>query len=146
MVEGPVSRRRFSRRVVRQAMISVAGFVVVLLVAYFGWQAYRGSVESGVETDRQQANALAKAYAQTVSDYFDEISGVLSGYASSEHVRSLFQEGDPGLLAEEAEAAVDQFPGALRLRLLLPGQYDVDNSTRPPLSYGSIDILNRIEG
>ncbi|NNE37212.1 MAG: phosphomannomutase/phosphoglucomutase, partial [Gammaproteobacteria bacterium] len=37
------------------------------------------------------------------------------------------------------------FPSALKVRLLRPGQYRADNTSSPPLSFGSIAMLNKIE-
>jgi len=145
MVQGPVSKRRFSRRVIRQVLLAGAAVMAIMVLVIVGWQFYSSSRDAVVATDRQQAEAMVKSHAQAVSAYFGQIATSLAEYAANESTRNLFAEGDSDLLMQEADRAVSGFPGALRLRLLLPGQYEIDNSRRPPLSYGSMDILNRTE-
>jgi len=145
MVEGPVSKRRFSRRVVRQAIISGVSVVVVLVLGAAGWHLYNASLVSTQESDQQQLDAQAKSHAQTLTGFFDEIFASLSGYAAREDIKALFAQGDSTQLLQEAQNAMGLFPSALKIRLLLPRQYEQDSTSRPPLSFGSIDILNRAE-
>jgi len=145
MVHGPVSKRRFSRRLVRQTIISAVSVVAAIIVAVVGWQMLQSSQEAMVQTDRQQAEAMVKSQAQTVSAYFNQIAENLNAYAGTDRLRMLFEQGNSDQLAAEAQSAAGQFAGALKLRLLQPRQYDIDTASIPPLSYGSIDILNRAE-
>ncbi len=145
MVEGPVSKRRFSRRVVRQAMLAAGAIVLVLVLAIASWYMYSASMQSNLESNRQQLDAAAKSHAQSVTGFFNDISSKLTEYAGNERIKSLFETADTAQLSLEADAAKALFPSALKLRLLLPGQHEVDNTSTPPLTYGSIDMLNKAE-
>lgn len=145
MVQGPVSNRRFSRRQVRQATIAGAVVIGVLVAGIGGWFFYQSSKSSSIETSQQETEQQAKAMAQPVAAYFADIVGKLGEYAADPRIRSLFESADPAQLEAEAQAAKTVFPSALKVRLLRPGAYEVDNNSTPPLTYGSLDILGKAE-
>lgn len=145
MVEGPVSKRRFSRRVVRQATIIGVVAVLVLVLGVVGWNMYSSGKQSNLESTNQQLDTDAKSHARQISEFFNKISTALTAYAGDDRIKTLFASADTAQLSTEAEAAGTQFPAALKVRLLLPGQYEPDSASNPPLSYGSIDMLNKAE-
>jgi len=145
MVEGPVSRRRFSRRQIRQAIIAGVAIIAVLIVVIVGWYMFSASMQSSQEADRQQLDEQARAHASSIAGFIKGINATLSEYVGSESIQSLFESADPARLAQEAESAKAMFPSALKVRLLLPGEYELDSTSRPPLTYGSLDILNKAE-
>lgn len=145
MVEGPVSKRRFSRRLVRQAMLGGGAVVLVLVLAVAGWYVYSARIQSDLESNKQQLDTEAKLHAQSVAGFFNDISSTLTDYAGNDRIKTLFETADVAQLSLEADAAKVLFPSALKVRLLLPGQHEVDSTSRPPLTYGSIDMLNKAE-
>ena len=91
------------------------------------------------------AAQAARSVATRFATELEEIKTKLAEYAASEPVRELFMSKNEAQLNAEAERAVSQFPSALKLRLFIPGTYDLDNESSPPLSYGSIAALNKAE-
>ena len=49
MVDGPVTKRRFSRRATRNATYMAAATVSALILLVLGWNFYSGLRESGLE-------------------------------------------------------------------------------------------------
>ncbi len=145
MVEGPVSKRRFSRRQVRQATVAAVAMLTLLLLGTAGWFMFSAGMQSNIESDQQQLEVEAKAQAGIISSFFGKLSSSLSEYAGSDSTRALFESADSAGLALEAESALARFQSALKVRLLLPGGYELDNSGSPPLTYGSLDILGKAE-
>lgn len=145
MVEGPVSKRRYSRRAVRRALLIGAGAVVGLLILAGVWQLLGSSQEAKRQSDAQDLQTRAKELAGTVGETFSGIRKELSALAGESDVVALFEQGDAIELAGEAHEFKDRFPAALILRFLLPGTYTLDNSSEPPLSYACLDVLKKAE-
>ncbi|MEX2523320.1 MAG: phosphomannomutase/phosphoglucomutase [Gammaproteobacteria bacterium] len=145
MVEGPVSKRRFSRRAVRQALLIGAGVVIGLLILAGVWMLLQGSQESKQQAEEQGLQTRANELAGSVSGTFSGIRKELSGLAAEPDVVELFEQGDAVELAGRAHDFRDRFPAALNLRFLLPGTYTLDNSSEPPVSYACLDMLKKAE-
>jgi phosphomannomutase/phosphoglucomutase len=60
-------------------------------------------------------------------------------------LRQLFIAGDRAALDAQAGALASEFDAALKLRLLIPGQYDVELDANPFLGYASLDLLRKAE-
>ncbi|NNE37028.1 MAG: hypothetical protein HKN08_01885, partial [Gammaproteobacteria bacterium] len=95
MVDGPVTKRKISRRTKRNA---IYGVVAVVLLAAIG-TVVTGLMSGGGPgvdadvADTQELNQLARSNADAISDYFDNIGGQLTEYANSQSTKSLFESG-----------------------------------------------------
>ncbi len=127
-------RRR--RQAQRPLLLGGAAVLFILAIA-------AGSAESAEEESKQ--TPAAKAQAGKLSAFFGEIAAQLQLLSEEPSLIALFEQDDEGLLAQEAEKSVQQFAHGLKLRLLRPGQYELDNEGYPPLSYASLDLLRRAE-
>lgn len=145
MVDGPVTNRRFSRRQVRQAMIAGAAVLLVLIIAIGGWSFYSGSSETAQIEEKQGLETVAKQQADKLAGFFSGISAQLKALAQDKSVLLLFEQQDDILLGDGGDQRVNQFDSALRLRMLMPGQYELDTESNPPLSYASLDLLRQAE-
>jgi phosphomannomutase/phosphoglucomutase len=145
MTEGPVTSRRFSRRLIRQALLAGIGVIAVLVAVVIAIHLYQSARESAVGADRERAEAEVKALAEAVAAPFSAIGESLANLAVDPALIALFEAGDPAVLADAADARAGQFAHALRLRLLRPGRYAIEPDAAPPLSYASLDLLGRAE-
>ena len=129
----------------RNALLGVAATIFVLALGFTGWKFYFVQSESDQSEDLQQLAEQAKPYAQGIADFFQGISSDLNSYAESEDIKTIFLSDDDMQLQQQEVADASRFPSALKLRLIRPGQYRLDNASTPPLGYGSMDILRRAE-
>ncbi|MGY8814342.1 MAG: phosphomannomutase/phosphoglucomutase [Gammaproteobacteria bacterium] len=147
MVDGPISKRKITRRMKRNAILAGAAFLLCLTIGVTGWKYFSGEESSSadVNSDVLALSAAARPLAQSIASFFETISKELVDYAASEATKSLFLAADEELLEQEQNKAVSQFLSAIKLRLILPGQFSVDNDSTPPLTFGSIAMLNKAE-
>jgi len=120
-------------------MLVLAVFVLVMGAPPYSLPAHAADKASG--TSNSKAAELAETIAaklQTAATRLDEIS-------KREDIRQLFVAGDKDALAAQAETLAGEFDAALKLRLLLPGKYDLDKESKPPLGYASLDLLHKAE-
>jgi phosphomannomutase/phosphoglucomutase len=143
MQQGPVRRRRFSRRVVRQAILGGVVAVVVLALAGGAWYAWRAMQQAAAEKIAEQHQAAAQGVAARLAEDIGRISEQLANLGKDPQIVAAFEAGDDAALAAAAAAHQPEFPFALRLRLLRPGHYRLEQDVKPPLGYASIDLLNR---
>ena len=145
MVKGPVTDRKFSRRQIRLATIIAAGVISVVLLLSGGWYFYSSAKQSAHEESQQTLEKNARSLVTQLAKPFDAISTQLKALAKDETTISLFEQGDIGFLDAEADNRQGDITSALKLRFLLLGNYPIDNVTKPPLTYASLDILKRAE-
>lgn len=147
MVGGPVLKKKISRRMKRNAVIGLAGVVVIVGILFFVMNFTSSDDSTGVEanTNISEINEQARPFANEIANYFDAFSSQLTEYANNNSTKSLFQSGTDEQLIQEAENVSAQFTSALKVRLLKPGQYQADTVSNPPLSFGSIAMLNTVE-
>jgi len=145
MVDGPVSNRRFSRRVVRQAIVIGAAVVMAMIVIIGGSYLYRAGVQSRAEAAKQAREAAAQSIARELAAPFLKLRADMSALTRDPDIVMLFERADPAALEQEAARRAQVFPGALKLRFFLPGRYELDTTSDPPLSYISLDLLRRAE-
>ncbi|RKZ46645.1 MAG: hypothetical protein DRQ58_08245, partial [Gammaproteobacteria bacterium] len=145
MAVGPVTGRKIKRSTIRNATI-IGVVVVVLLVIVFGgvFTAKDISEKAEVKTQSilQQTSTQA---ADAVADPVALIQKQLDALAQDESVLAIFTEADSSALESEGEQKKTAFESALKLRLLLPGNYEIDREATPPFSYASIDLVKRAE-
>lgn len=147
MVGGPVSNKKISRRMKRNAVIGLACLVVMsgILLFVINYSSSNDSTGVEVNTDIKELNEQARSYANELANYFGAFSNQLTEYANNNSTKSLFQSGTDEQLIQEANTVSAQFASALKVRLLRPGQYQADTVSNPPLSFGSIAMLNTVE-
>ena len=145
MVDGPVSNRRFSRRQVRSFLMIGGGILVAIVVAVGGWKFYSSSQQSAAEQAQKEQEAYIAARASEVATPFSALQTRLDELASSAGTVSLFVAADQAQLDAAANKQLAGFDGGLKLRYLLPGKYELDNDSNPPLGYASLDLLRRTE-
>ena len=141
MIKSQVSSRRFGRRQIRTAII--ASLAVVVAVA--GWLLLSGWSEHVSKDALLKRQASAQNIAGQVAERLIAYERSLAGLAARPETRALFAAADPVALAAAGERHVRRFTGALRLRYILPGNYQLDNASFPPLSYASLDMLIQAE-
>ncbi len=145
MIDGPVTKRRFSRRATRNAIWSAAIGAGVLTLLLGGMWFYGNLRESREAAAAEARSEQLSVLAAKVAAFFADHAARLTETAQRQEIIDLFRQGDKTLLAEEAARLQPEFPYALRLRFLLPGTYELDNESVPPLSYVGLDLLTAAE-
>ena len=145
MVQGPAAERKFSRGIIRQNILIPIAVVVVLILAAAGWHVISSVNQARKEDLRNAMNERAGALAQEVAEPFETLSGQLRKLAKSPDIVELFKQGDAVQLAAATDNYIDRFDSALKLRFFLPHGYTLDDSSIPPLSYASLDMLRKAE-
>ena len=141
MIKSRVSSRRFGRGQIYTAII--ASLAVVVAVA--GWLLLSGLAENVGKDARLKRQASAQNIAGRVGERLITYERSLADLAALPETRALFAAADPVALAAAGERHVRRFTGALKLRYILPGNYQLDNASFPPLSYASLDMLIQAE-
>lgn len=146
MVDGPVSNRRFSRRAVRQAItISVVVLVIFVLVGG-GWAVFSKMSADATKAENEAKENMARDIAAHVQKNVAAIKGKLKALAKDQAMVTLFVENtDADVLSLAADKKQSSFDNALKLRFLKPRSYEADTAAIPPLSYASIEMLNKAE-
>ncbi len=145
MVVGPVTGRKYKRSTVRNAAI-IGGVVVALLVIVFGGTFTVQNISEKAEKKTQNIlKDVSTGAAATMADSIAMIQKQLDALAQDESILVLFADADSDALASEGEQKKTMFESALKLRLILPSQYETDRETMPPLSFASVDLLRRAE-
>ena len=129
----PSPRQHAWRSVIALALLCLSMAIAGSLSAY------------AAEQNAGSANAQAAQLADSVSTKLQQAFSHLDEISKKEDLRQLFIAGDKAALAAQAETLAGEFASALKLRLLLPGQYDVEQDAKPPLGYASLDLLHKAE-
>ena len=146
MVDGPVTNRRFSRRTVRKAVIISVSVLVFFLVAGGAWKMFSNLSASAEKEELEARDTMARSVAADVQQNLEQLKHKLSALAKDAQTIELFQQGaDAAALIAVAAEKESLFGHALKLRYLKPGAYPLDDGEVPPLSYASLDMLNKAE-
>ena len=130
---------------VRQTVLVPIVIIVVLLLAAAGWYFVRAGDQARQEALSNAVKQRAGTLVQEVAEPFDVLSGQLRDLAKSPDIVELFKQGDAEQLAAATDNYVGRFDSALKLRFFLPKGYSLDDSSIPPLSYASLDMLRKAE-
>ena len=141
MIKSRVSGRRFGRGQIYTAIIAS----VAVVVAVGGWLLLSGLAENVGKEARLKRQASAQNIAGRVGEKLVTYERSLADLAALPETRALFAAADPVALAAAGERHLRRFAGALKLRYILPGNYQLDNAAFPPLSYASLDMLIQAE-
>lgn len=145
MATGPVGGRRIKRRTQRNLFIGV--IVVLALVLVIGGGSYMQSSlsESAARASAEAVEQTKRELIQTANQQIDPIRRQLKGLADDAGIITAFVSSDTeSLLALEKEKLA-AFDNGLKLRLLLPGEYQLQQDVIPPLGYASLDVLGSVE-
>lgn len=145
MVEGPVAKRRIKRRTLRNAIIGVVIFLVVAIAGGMGWKVYSNMSASAAEAAQEERENRTRELARTVSANFRELTKPLRQAAKAESTVELFQQADKEALELAAQQQSLDSPYILKLRYLLPGNYQLETESIPPFGYASLDLLRSAE-
>lgn len=146
MVDGPVTNRRFSRRVVRKAVLISVCVIVILFVVGGGWRLFLNISANNEKEALEEQNAMARSVAVTVEKNLAQTKAKLSALAKDVQTIELFEQGaDDSTLKAVAKEKQAGFEQALKLRYIKPGSYKLDDGEFPPLSYASSAMLKKAE-
>ena len=145
MEKAPVSSRRFSRRQIQTIVTVGAVLTLALVVGGGGWLLLSGLSEHVGRDVLLQRQTSAQNMAARVGERLAAYQSALADLAALPETRALFVAADPAALAVAGERHARRFAGALKLRYILPGNYQLNNAARPPLSYASLDMLIQAE-
>ena len=146
MSEGQVeNQKQPGRSALRKVIFVVAAVLGLVIIIGGGWYLSNSlSKKSEQESVRTDKEAVAKQ-AAVVADYFRPVRKQLTEMARDTSVKQLFASGDTEQLALEADRRTGQFESALKLRFLLPGNYELDDVSKPPLGFASLAMLRHAE-
>jgi Flp pilus assembly pilin Flp len=90
MVDGPITKRKVSRRIKRNLMYGVVAVVLITVTGLvFTSMMSGGSLEGdAAATDAQELNQMARPYADAIAGYFNNIGSQLNQYANSQSIKS----------------------------------------------------------
>jgi len=145
MAEGPVSGRKVKRKTVRQIVFAaiVIGIVIAIVKGTSVYFQYRA--EKAEKDQLQKLQTIAQQVASKVSISLKEANSEVNKLAQSQDVYDLVIDSDKEALKIRADELVSTIPSALKLRFLLPEQYQLDREASPPLGYASLALLKRAE-
>jgi len=142
---GPVSGRRISRRTLRN-IIMVAVIAIALLTALFVINHFSNLRAEKTKQESQSAlETTANQLATTIAEPLNRVVSQLNKLSGSQELIELFTAADTEALNKHAEMLGDDIENAVKARLFLPGKYELDRDSRPPLGFASLDLLRQAE-
>jgi len=131
----------------------VCGLVIAVLAGgllALAWPGVsRGVSESAASSDQEglaMPRGAAGQLASAIAGSLAAIDARLDELVKNEQMIALFGDGDKVALATQAERLAGEIPPALKVRLFLPGDYDLEpQARRPPLGFASLDLLRQAE-
>lgn len=145
VMQGPVSGRRISRRMLRTIIIVVC-VLAVAIVALIGVTKFMDKRAQEKQKEEQaRIEKVATDAASSVAAPVAELLTQVRQVAGSPELIERFNSADAASLQDYANALADKIPAATRVRLFLPGDYSIDRESRPPLGYASLDMLRAAE-
>jgi phosphomannomutase/phosphoglucomutase len=142
MVVVPATGREYKPSKIRSVRV-IGACTVFLLLFVFGGNFTVQNVSA--KSDQEELKDISTQAADRVAVRIAAIKKQLNDLAKDESVLALFAEADADALESEGEQNKTAFESALKLRLLLPGNYKTDREAKPPLSFASVDLLKRAE-
>lgn len=120
----------------------LSAVLIILLCAggiFFVQGNYHGS--SGGSQLSGSAKIIAGRLADTVRFHYQ----VMEGFAENPRIGTLFLQEDISGLRQQETKLSKLLPSALKVRLLPKEWNEADNSSIPPLSFASLDLLRTVE-
>ncbi len=97
------------------------------------------------ETQLRQGDLQARERLARTSAPIADYRNMVLGLSRDPALAALFLSNDAQSLAEREKQLTDMLPGALRVRLLLPGHNQAEPGAEPPLSFASLAMLRSAE-
>ncbi len=145
MVEGPITEKKLSRRKVRNLTYGGIGLVVLLIVLVGGNFLLSTLAEKARLAEEEELQQKVASLVQPFEKSLATARSELLAVAKDTEVKQALTTGDSSALQDLAESKKSSIGQALRLRIYLPGEYDVESDERYGLSFASIDQLRDIE-
>ena len=142
MVAVTVTNKNFIRCKIRKIKAIGACASVLLLFVFGGNSAVQ---DVSAKSEQEELRDISTQAADMVAVHIAAIKKQLNDLAKDPEVIKIFAEADVATLESEAEQRLSVFESALKLRLLLPGNYEMNREEMPPLSYASLGLLKRAE-
>ena len=120
------------------SLLTAAAVLVILIAVGCVYWLSRASIE---QTRQHSATAVANAVASTLSQQIDLLNRTLDKMARDPEVVTAVAQKDPNLLTGVAARLEHYFPDALKIRLLLPGVNEVDESNIPRMGFADLDMV-----
>lgn len=121
-------------------LIAVAA---VLLSGYAAYLQYASLISSRQEDNR---NAEAARMAALLSGRLMALNDEMKRLAlADESLLNAIHNGDQAYLRQREADIKKSFPSAVRIRYILPGDVEPDESLNPPLSYACLDLARHAE-
>ena len=142
---GPVSGRRIKRRTLRNITIVavIAIVVLVILAAVYHFSILR--TEKAKQANLAGLETTVSHLGEVISQPLNQVFVLVDKLIKEQDLASQFIASDLNALNSQAEILKEKIPSALKVRLFLPGQYQLDRESIPPLGYASLDLLKQAE-
>ena len=145
MAVGPVAKRRFKRRTIRNMIIGGGAFLVIGVLGGGGWYMYSSMSASAQKQAAEAKEQQAREIANKIQTNYKTITQPVKALAKDKQIADLFVEANDDALIAAADRQQQSIPNLLKLRLLMPGNYQLDTESNPPLGYASLDLLRKAE-
>lgn len=145
MIKPSVLSRRFGRWQIRAVISAGLAVALALVIGAGGWLFLSRLSETAGKDAQIQRAASAQDIAGQVGERLAAYERSLAELAALPETRALFAGADPAALAAAGQRHVGRFAGALKLRYIPAGNYQLDSASLPPLSYASLDMLIQAE-
>ncbi len=118
----------------------IAAISVLMILLASGGAYWFSSIEAK-NTETAAASAVANGLAANLSLQLETLQHSVDGLAQSPDVIAALSSGDPQIIAATANKLQSLIPYNLRLRLLLPGVNDLDQSQTPHMGFGDLEMV-----
>ncbi len=92
---------------------------------------------------RVQLESVASSFAGQIGEFVSGYQNSLALQARDPEIQHLLRSGDAAKIRQREQMLLYVFPEAIRIKLLRTGISKPDDSMKPPLSYGCLDLLNK---
>lgn len=145
MVEGPVAGKKLKRRTVRNLIAAGVGILILFIIAVGGSWLYNVMAEKAAATAEHELEQKITELAAPFSTSIGTTWQALQKITSDPETVALFAAADKDELERVADDKLSSLPNGLRLRFLIPGNYDVESGGDYALGFASLDLLRNIE-
>ncbi|MEX2517494.1 MAG: phosphomannomutase/phosphoglucomutase [Gammaproteobacteria bacterium] len=142
-MDGPIKRRRIKRRTLRNIIIG-ALVLTIGLGLIFGVRSYFDAKQAReMELLQRQAETASQQVAVRTSQSIGVQLAELDAVAADPEVQAALQANDTQALEALADRQRARFDKVINLRIFTPRGYGLEPDATPPLTYASLDLLNK---
>ncbi len=125
-------------------LITAAIVVLIAIGGYFGLSTLLSSrTDNTQNVTTSPYEAAAKALAHSIANTIATYDNALAELATRNDVIGALETGDSAALDALASSIAPPLEGVLRLRVLPADAREPDLESKPPLSYGSVSMMNK---